>query len=90
VELHPSPQDSGSGTVLGRKEENDAQLLHSRYRIERQDSEMIRRKILNISYADWKKRGSSKENTHYLKKNAVGTKPFAINKHVRARLERWG
>lgn len=59
------------------------------YEIERQDSEEMRRKILTIPYAEWKKMGFSKGTLFYLKKNARGGKPFTINKHVRERLEQW-
>jgi CRISP-associated protein Cas1 len=38
----------------------------------RQDSDEMRKKILSISYADWKKMGFSKGTLHYLKKNAEG------------------
>jgi CRISPR-associated protein Cas1 len=59
------------------------------YHIERQDSEEVRRKILSISYADWKKMGFSKGTLHYLKQNAVGKRPFTMNQHVRERLKKW-
>jgi CRISP-associated protein Cas1 len=59
-------------------------FLTPAYYIDRQDSEEMRKKILNISYAEWKKRGYSKGTLHYLKKNAEGEKPFTINKRVKA------
>ena len=60
------------------------------YEIDRQDSDEMRRKILAIPYAEWKKMGFSKGTLHYLKKNARDGKPFTMNKHVRERLERVG
>ena len=59
------------------------------YEIDRQDSDEMRRKILAIPYAEWKKMGFSKGTLHYLKENARGEKPFTMNKHVRERLENW-
>jgi len=60
------------------------------YEIDRQDSDEMRRKILSILYAEWKKMGFSKETLFYLKKNARDGKPFTMNKHVRERLAEWG
>ena len=59
------------------------------YEIDRQDSDEIRRKILAIPYAEWKKMGFSKGTLFYLKKNARDGKPFTMNKHVWERLEQW-
>jgi len=59
------------------------------YEIKRQDSDEMRRKILAIPYAEWKKMGFSKGTLHYLKKNARDGKPFTMNRHVRERLEQW-
>jgi len=59
------------------------------YCINRQDSEDTRKKILNISYAEWKKQGFSKGTLHYMKKNACSGRPFSLNKHVRERLNEW-
>jgi len=42
----------------------------------------MRRKVLAIPYAEWKKMGFSKGTLHYLKKNARDGKPFTMNKHV--------
>jgi CRISPR-associated protein Cas1 len=59
------------------------------YVIERQDTDEIRKKIIAISYTEWKKMGFSKGTLHYMKKNAKGDKPFTLNAHVRERLEMW-
>ena len=56
------------------------------YKIDRQDSEVIRQKILSISYEEWKKKGFSKGTLHYMKQNAKTNKPFTLNKHVEERL----
>lgn len=53
------------------------------YEIERQDSDEMRRKILAIPYAEWKKMGFSKGTLHCLKKNSRDGKPFTMNRHVR-------
>lgn len=57
------------------------------YAVERQDSEVIREKILSISYSEWKKMGFSKGTLHYMKKNAEADKPFSLNAHVKERSE---
>jgi CRISPR-associated protein Cas1 len=38
----------------------------------------MKEKILNMSYAEWKRMGSGKGSLHYLKKNAVGEEPFIM------------
>ena len=60
-----------------------------KYELERQDNDDIRRKIIDISYTEWKNRGFSKGSLYYMKKNAKDSKPFALNEHVRKRLEEW-
>jgi len=64
-------------------------FLKPSYEIERQDSNEIRKKILDISYSDWKKLGFSKGTLHHMKKNAMENKPFTLNKHVIERLGKW-
>ncbi|KUG19367.1 crispr-associated protein cas1 [hydrocarbon metagenome] len=59
------------------------------YAVERQDSDEIRQKILDMPYAEWEKMGFSKGTLHYMKKNAESGKPFTMNKHVGERVERW-
>ncbi|WP_321418427.1 CRISPR-associated endonuclease Cas1 [uncultured Methanomethylovorans sp.] len=59
------------------------------FTIDRQDSDDIRQKILNISYTEWKNMGFSKGTLHYMKQNAKADKPFTLNAHVRERLEVW-
>jgi CRISPR-associated protein Cas1 len=49
----------------------------------------MRKKILSIPYAQWKKRGFSKGTLHYMKKNAKSEQPFSLNKHVKERVELW-
>lgn len=73
--------------LAGKKRKLD--FLTPPYEIKRQGSDEMRRKILAISYAEWKKMGFSKGTLFYLKENARGGKPFTINKHVRERLEQW-
>ncbi len=46
------------------------------YRVDRVDMDGICRKILSISYADWKKPGFTKGSLHYMKKNADSEMPF--------------
>ncbi|SDW67412.1 CRISP-associated protein Cas1 [Methanohalophilus halophilus] len=59
------------------------------YKFERDDSEELRQKILDMSYSEWKKMGFSKGTLHYMKQNAKSGKPFSLNAHVRERLEMW-
>lgn len=53
------------------------------------DSDLLRRKIIDMSYIEWKKMGFSKGTLHYMKQNAKNDKPFTLNTHVRDRLEKW-
>jgi CRISP-associated protein Cas1 len=64
-------------------------VLDVKFNVKRHDSYKVRRKILNLSYTDWHKRGFSKGTLHYMKKNAKAEKPFTLNKHVRERLDQW-
>jgi CRISPR-associated protein Cas1 len=52
------------------------------------DTERVRKKILNVSYSEWKM-GFSKGTLYYVKKNAKAEKPFSLIKHVRERVEQW-
>jgi len=54
-------------------------FLTPKFPLNRQDSDEIRQKIVNISYVNWKKMGFSKGTLHYMKKNAKGNKPFTLN-----------
>lgn len=74
--------------LSGKKRKLD--FTNPSYKIERQDTDEIRKKILSISYSEWKKMGFSKGTLHYMKQNAKGDKPFTLNAHVRERLEMWG
>ncbi len=58
-----------------------------KYLMERQDSDEIRKKILEMPYRTWERRGFSKGTLHYMKRNAIGEKPFTMTVHVRNRLE---
>jgi CRISPR-associated protein Cas1 len=60
------------------------------YMSERDDSDLLRKKIVDMSYTEWKKMGFSKGTLHYMKQNAKADKPFTLNAHVRERFERWG
>ncbi|WMW23043.1 CRISPR-associated protein Cas1 [Methanolobus mangrovi] len=71
----------------GKKRKIDF-ITHS-YMTERQDTDEIRKKILSISYSEWKEMEFSKGTLHYMKKNAKGDKPFSLNTHVRERLDVW-
>ncbi|UGV39822.1 CRISPR-associated endonuclease Cas1 [Methanococcoides orientis] len=73
--------------LTGKRKEID--FLEPQYETKRQDSSDIRKKILSISYSDWKKLGFSKGTLHYMKKNAEADKPFTLNAHVRERLDQW-
>lgn len=55
----------------------------------RDDTDILRKKILAIGYAEWKEIGFSKGTLHYMKKNAKADKPFTLNAHVKERLEMW-
>jgi len=52
----------------------------------RNDSAIIREKILNASYYEWKKMGFSKGSLHYLKQNAKKDEPFQVYGKVKERL----
>ncbi|SES85307.1 CRISP-associated protein Cas1 [Methanococcoides vulcani] len=54
----------------------------------RDDFDLLRKKILDMSYTKWKKMGFSKGSLHYMKQNVKSDKPFTLNTHVR--LETWG
>ena len=55
----------------------------------RDDTDLLRKRIIDIPYAEWKKMGFSKGTLHYMKQNAESDKPFTLNAHVRERLETW-
>lgn len=55
----------------------------------RDDTDLLRKKILAISYKEWKDMGFSKGTLHYMKTNAKADKPFTLNAHVKERLEKW-
>jgi len=57
--------------------------------ITRWDADDIRKKIMDIPYAEWKRRGFSKGTLHYMKKNAVGDQPFYLQKQDMTRLDQW-
>jgi len=55
----------------------------------RDDTYLLRKKIIDMPYVEWKKMGFSKGTLHYMKQNAKADKPFTLNAHVRERLEIW-
>ncbi|WMW25033.1 CRISPR-associated endonuclease Cas1 [Methanolobus sediminis] len=67
----------------------DIDFIVPQYETTRQDTNDIRKKILSISYSDWKKLGFSKGTLHYMKKNAKADKPFTLNAHNKERLDKW-
>jgi len=56
--------------------------------VQKQDSDDIRQKIMNMSYRR-ENMGFSKATLYYMKKNTEDDKPFTLNAHVRERLEMW-
>jgi CRISPR-associated protein Cas1 len=52
--------------------------------------DLLRKKIIDTPYNEWKKMEFSKGTLHYMKKNAEADKPFTLNAHVRERLEMGG
>ena len=59
------------------------------YVAERDDSDLLRKKIIGMSYTEWKNMGFSKGTLHYMKQNAKSDNPFTLNAHIRERVERW-
>ncbi|MCM1987488.1 CRISPR-associated endonuclease Cas1 [Methanococcoides seepicolus] len=59
------------------------------YIAERDDSDLLRKKIIDMPYVEWTKMGFSKGTLHYMKQNAMGDKPFTLNTHVKERLDKW-
>jgi len=49
----------------------------------------LRKKIIDMSYVEWKKMGFSKGTLHYMKQNAKADEPFSLNTHVKERVEMW-
>ncbi|WP_250868857.1 hypothetical protein [Methanococcoides seepicolus] len=56
--------------------------------VKRDDSDLLRKKIIYMPYTEWKKMGFSKGTLHYMKQNTKGDKPFTLKTHVRERLEK--
>lgn len=50
---------------------------------------VLRKKIIDMSYTEWKNMGFSKGTLNYMKENAKADKPFTLNAHVRERLKNW-
>lgn len=73
--------------LVGKRQEID--FVNPQYATKRQDTSDIRKKILSISYSDWKKLGFSKGTLHYMKENAEADKSFTLNAHVRERVNKW-
>ncbi|WP_338101251.1 hypothetical protein [Methanococcoides seepicolus] len=55
----------------------------------RNDTDFLRKKIIDMPYIEWKMMGFSKGTLHYMKQNVKSDKPFTLNAHVRERLEMW-
>jgi len=53
------------------------------------DTDFLRKKIIDMPYTEWNKMGFSKGTLHYMKQNARSDKPFTLNAHVRERLKTW-
>ncbi|MDA0525464.1 hypothetical protein [Methanococcoides alaskense] len=49
----------------------------------RDDSDFLRKRIIDMPYAEWKKMGFSKGTLHYMKQNAKSDKLFTLNAHMR-------
>jgi CRISPR-associated protein Cas1 len=81
----PDAQNASSGFAL----RTYLNLIYLNYAINCLGADDIRKKILSIPHAEWKKRGFSKGTLHYMKKNAEGDQPFTLNKHVLTRLDQW-
>ena len=71
--------------LVGKKK--DLNFSSPKVKLERVDSKDLREKILNRSYAEWKKMGFSKGTLLYMKQNVKNKKPFTLNQHVKERLE---
>jgi CRISPR-associated protein Cas1 len=54
--------------------------------LNRDDSDVLRNRILTMSYAQWKSMGMPKSNLHYLKAKAKDDKPFSLYVKVREKL----
>jgi CRISPR-associated protein Cas1 len=74
--------------LTGRRK--NLEFVNPVYKVERDDSEELRQKIIDMSYSEWKKMGFSKGTLHYMKQNAKSGKSFSLNAHVKERLEMWG
>ncbi|WP_233085366.1 hypothetical protein [Methanococcoides orientis] len=57
------------------------------YVAQRDDSDLLRKRIIDMPYTEWKEMGFSKGTLLYMKQNAKSDKPFTLNAHVRTRLE---
>ncbi|MDR6223476.1 hypothetical protein J2750_001946 [Methanococcoides alaskense] len=54
---------------------------------ERDDTDFMRKKIIDMPYTEWKKMGFSKGTLHYIKQSTKSDKPFTLNKHVKERMK---
>ncbi|WP_244603449.1 hypothetical protein [Methanococcoides sp. NM1] len=62
------------------------EFMKPAYVIERDDSNLLKKKIIDMPYTKWKKMGFSKSTLHYMKQGTRSDKPFALNSHVKERL----
>ena len=54
------------------------------------DTDLLRKKIIDMPYTEWNNMVFSKGTLHYMKQNAMSDKPFSPNAHVRKKVEHWG
>ncbi|MBP2029529.1 CRISPR-associated protein Cas1 [Methanohalophilus levihalophilus] len=71
--------------LVGKRKTLD--FVKPAHQIERNNSDDMRQKIMDISYSEWMKMGFSKGTLHYMKQNAKSGKTFSLNSHVKERLK---
>ncbi|KGK99761.1 hypothetical protein LI82_00695 [Methanococcoides methylutens] len=59
------------------------------YMGKRDDSDLLRKKIIDMPYTEWKKMGFSKGTLHHMKQNTRSDNPFTLNAYEREKLENW-
>ncbi|MCX6651190.1 MAG: hypothetical protein NT131_06005 [Methanomassiliicoccales archaeon] len=83
------PQKTGelADYILGKRKTLD--LSDPTPHLDRNDSALLREKILTASYYEWKKMGFSKGSLFYLKQNANKDEPFQVYGKVKERPMAW-
>lgn len=81
-------EGAGAGALSGGKKRS-LDFMKLDYVIDRVDSEDMRKKILSISYTEWKDMGFSKGALYYMKQNTMNDRSFSLNRHVKERLDGW-